>query len=169
MAREGNDDAFSHLVSRFLGMIKALSSQYAQGLLEPADLAQEGLVALFAAVQSYAADKHASFSTFAYACIRNRMVSACRRRLDAEVISDEDELSVAETVESPETVVVQQEEWNHLQERLRKELTVLEYQVLIAHWSGYSYREIAQRLDITEKAVDNALQRLRRKLTSHRL
>ncbi len=68
------------------------------------------------------------------------------------------------TAEEPEAVLIRREEWQLLQKELQEQLTELEYQVLMLHIGAYSYREIAAKLSISEKAVDNALQRVRRKV-----
>lgn len=167
LARDKNDEAFTHLVSRCLGMLKALSAKYSNSLLEPEDLLQEGLLGLLSAVQTYQLSAEVAFRTYAYTCARNRMVSALRRRngVEAEPLDSEDEPYVSSDGDDPAYLLVRQEELLQLRERLRAGLSPLEYHVLMAHLSGYSYREIAKRLDISEKSVDNARQRLRRKLS----
>ncbi len=167
LARENNEEAFAVLVTRCSGMLKTLSAQLCRGILDPEDLAQEGLLGLLSAVQTYRPSETVTFRTYAYTCMRNRMVSALRRRsgVEAESTIEEDEPSIASAGYDPASVLVRQEEVQQLQTRLQRDLTSLEYRVLMAHLSGYSYREIAERLELTEKSVDNALQRLRRKLT----
>ncbi len=169
LSRESNDDAFACLVSRCTPMLRALSAQFHRGLLDSEDLIQEGLLGLLSAVQTYTAEKNVTFCTYAYACMRNRMISALRRRgVEAESLNHEDELSELEAVDAdPVSVVVRQEEAEQLAKRLRERLTALEYRVLMTHLNGFSYREIASRLEISEKAVDNALQRVRRKMIVH--
>lgn len=170
LARDKNDEAFTRLVSRCSGMLKALSARYCTGLLESEDLVQEGLLGLLSAVQTYRTSADVTFRTYAYACARNRMVSALRGRngVVAESLDDEDEPFAISGCDDPASLLVRQEELQQLRERLRAGLSPLEYRVLMAHLSGYSYREIAKHLDITEKAVDNARQRLRRKLAPTR-
>ncbi len=168
LARENNEEAFTRLVSRCSGMLKALSAKYCLGSLESEDLVQEGLLGLLSAVQTYRSSVDVAFRTYAYTCARNRMVSALRRRngVEARSLDEEDEPSVSSGGDDPASLLVRQEELQQLRERLRVGLSPLEYRVLMALLSGYSYREIAKRLRITEKAVDNARQRLRRKLDS---
>ncbi len=168
LSREGNDDAFACLVSRCTAMLRGLSVQYCRGLLESEDLVQEGLLGLLSAVQTYTLSKSVTFRTYAYACMRNRMISALRRQgVESESVNSEDELlDIPAENADPVSVVMRQEEILQLQKRLHERLTNLEYRVLMAHLNGYSYREIASRLKISEKAVDNALQRIRRKLTA---
>ncbi len=168
LAREKNEEAFAMLVTRFSGMLKALSSQYCRGLFDCDDLAQEGLLGLLSAAQTYQASENVTFRTYAYACARNRMVSALRRRKGVELtpLDEEDELSWGNENEDPQILLVRRDEVLQLQRRLQNILTKLEYHVLMAQLCGYSYREIAKQLNVTEKSVDNALFRLRRKLAT---
>ncbi len=170
-ARENNHEAFSQLVSRFSPILQQLSQKYRQYGAEPEDLVQEGLLGLLSAVQTYHSGGGASFRTYASVCIRNRMLSVVRRLSGADIRQDvlpEEEgqmYSFPElTAEEPETVLIRREEWQLLLQQLQAQLTPLEYQVLMLHIGAYSYREIAAKLSITEKAVDNALQRVRRKV-----
>lgn len=167
LARDKNDEAFTHLVSRCSGMLKALSTKYCPEFLEPEDLVQEGLLGLLSAVQTYRPETDTAFRTYAYTCARNRMVSSLRSRngVMAESLDEEDEPLILSSHNDPASLLLRQEELQLLRERLRAGLSDLEYRVLMAHLGGYSYHEIAKRLGITEKAVDNARQRLRRKLT----
>ena len=170
IAHGKNEEAFALLVSRCSGMLKALSSKYCTGSWDPEDWVQEGLLGLLSAVQTYRPETDVAFRTYAYACAHNRMISALRRRngIEAESLNEEDEPVFDSDNEDPASLLVRHEELLHLRERLRAGLSALEYRVLMAHLGGYSYREIAQQLGITEKAVDNARQRLRRKLAPSR-
>ena len=167
LAREKNEEAFTRLVSRCSGMLKSLSAKYCRDFSESEDLVQEGLLGLLSAVQTYHSSANVAFRTYAYACARNRMVSALQRRNGERIqsLDEEDELSDLIGGTDPASLLVRQEEIEQLNKRLRDGLSVLEYRVLMARLSGYSYREIAKCLNVTEKAVDNAHQRLRRKLT----
>ncbi len=168
LARENHEDAFAELVSRCSGMLKSLSSKYCQGDFEADDLAQEGLLGLLAAVKTYRPSDAVLFRTYAYTCMRNRMISALRRRHGEQAVplKKEDEPSAVSDGDDPAMMLVRQEEARQLQQRLQRDLTALEYRVLMAHLGGYAYREIAKQLAVSEKTVDNALQRVRRKLAS---
>ena len=167
LARDNNEEAFAALVARCSGMLKTLSAACCHGILDTDDLTQEGLFGLLSAVQTYRPSETVTFRTYAYTCMRNRMVSALRRRngVESESVLQEDEPSIVSSGYDPASVLVRQEEVRQLQERLKRDLTSLEYRVLMAHLSGYSYREIAEKMDLSDKSVDNALQRSRRKLT----
>ena len=169
MAASGDDEAFALLMHRLAPTVKSFSAQYRHlSGIEPDDLAQEGLLGLLAAVQAYR-EELGAFSAFAATCMRNRMVSAVRRSLP---VNKFETAQAAETLSSlpdgqadPAQLLVQQEEARRLRDRLKDALTPLEYRVLIGYFGGQSYREIALTNAISDKAVDNALQRVRRKLS----
>ena len=122
---------------------------------------------LLAAVRTYRPDGGASFTTYATACIRHRLLSVARRygpRADREQ-SLEDSPDLPDDAADPALHLQEQEELDGLLARLRTRLTDKEYQVMLLRLRDCSYAEIATRLGITPKAVDNAVQRIRRKLT----
>lgn len=163
-ARAGNEDAFAHLVSRYAGTLHRLSARLATAA-ERDDMAQEGLLGLLAAVQTYRGGT-AAFSTYAHACMRNRMVSAARRAHALSATADAPS-SVA-TADTPEHLLERREDLRALRASLRRQLSAREYQVLTLYLRSYSYEEIAAALGVGRKAVDNALQRARRKLAGSR-
>ncbi len=169
LSREKNEDAFTCLVSRYTAMLHSLSARFHSTSVESEDLFQEGLLGLLSAVQTYSDSKAAAFRTYAFSCMRNRMISVLRRQgIAAESLNEGDELFERENADAdPVALIVRNEELLQFKERLRQRLTALELRVLLAHLNGFSYREIASRLEIDEKAVDNALQRVRRKLSVH--
>lgn len=164
-SRIGDDEAFAELASRYSAMLGSLVSKYGNGPNND-DLSQEGLLGLLSAVQTYRSEGDAAFATYAYTCMRNRMLSVLRAaRGDVSELSFETEIP-ASTAHDPAAVLVRLEELKALRLRLRQTLTDLEYQVLMRHVAAYSYEEIATELGIGRKSVDNALSRLRRKLAA---
>ena len=130
---------------------------------------------LLSAVRTFREGSGASVRTYAAVCIRNRMLSAVRRACSGELPSSlyedlEKEQEVPGGMNGgqadPAQLVVQRENAALLRQRLQETLTDLEYEVLMLFLGAYTYEEIAQRLHLTTKAVDNALQRVRRKLSS---
>lgn len=136
------------------------------------DLCQEAYVALLAAIGSYDEQKGTSFSTYAIACINNRLTDAVKtaNRRKNRVLNDSvsltDDSNPIEIIsyESPEEVTLNQEDYHRLMQRIENELSKKEQKVLMLWVDGYDYEEIARILDIPVKSVDNALQRARRKL-----
>lgn len=168
LADQGSGEAFALLMHRLMPMMKRLAARYQHMPgLESDDLVQEGLMGLLSAVHAYDAE-HGGFSAFATACIRNRMLSAVRRSLPAgafEMTDVSDPLSSYPSGQAdPAQLLVEREEADRLRRRLEQLLTPLEYRVLMAYLGGQSYQEIAAAAGVSQKAVDNALQRVRRKL-----
>lgn len=166
--RAGSQEAFARLAARYDTALSALARQLVVPALEEDDLKQEGLLALLAAAKSFDEKNGASFATYARLCARHRMISA-RRRVMALPVPVEGDDSVAENVPldgqaEPEQLVLAKEEERRLFADLKKQLSPLEYAALREYLDGYSYEEIAARLDSTPKSVDNALSRARRKL-----
>ena len=167
-AQAGEEEAFLLLVARCMPMFKSLSHKYSSLHAESEDLVQEGLLALLSAVRTYKDGKGASFRTYAYACARNRMISVCRCLIGSnkQELSppDQYDLLASDDATDPALLLLRREEGEMMRKRLRSLLTPVEFEVLMLYLGSYSYREIADQLHIGTKAVDNALQRLRRKL-----
>lgn len=169
LAKAGNSEAFALLAARFSAVTKKLASRYYDiPDMETEDLLQEGLLGLLAAVRKYQ-PQNGEFFPFAVSCIKNRIISAVRKHLpvkcEIETAEPEETLTTIPLGQAdPATLLVEQEEAARLYGKLRALLTDREYAVLLAHLGGDSYAQIANALSITAKAVDNALQRVRRKL-----
>ncbi|MBQ6830537.1 MAG: sigma-70 family RNA polymerase sigma factor [Clostridia bacterium] len=170
LAREGDEEAFVFLVTRCMPMLQRLAGEYRSSQFDCDDLVQEGLLALLSAVRSYRSEKAVAFRTYAYTCVRNRMISSLRQSgtMANDLLVKEDEPYVpAENDQSdPAVMLLRREALEDLRQKLRSLLTPLEYRVLMLYVGAFSYQEIAARLRISVKAVDNALQRLRRKLAN---
>ena len=146
------------------------------------DLIQEGMIGLFKAIRDYSPDKAASFSTFASVCIRrqiqnaitnsnrkkhvplNSYVSLYMNSEEGDNFMLEERLSTSRE-EDPEKLLIAREQIEDRNARIKKELSKLEQQVLKLYLQGLSYEEIAEQLGKTEKSIDNALQRIRGKLS----
>ncbi len=170
--RAGSQDAFAALSMQYAPLLQQLARQLQNDWMDPEDLIQEGLLGLLSAANHYH-EGDVPFSSFAYVCVRRRMLSALSRtsRQKTDVLSEEDweqELerqSLHHGGESdPANQLVRRESDEQLDARLRALLSEREYRVLCLYLDGFSYDEMANRLSITSKAVDNALQRVRQKL-----
>ena len=167
-AARGDQEAFGLIVRRMEPLIHAQIHSLRCDGVEDQDLAQEALMGLLAAVRSYRPDGGAAFTTYATACIRHRLISVARQwgpRADREQPL-EDSPELPDTAADPALRLQEQEALEDLMTRLRTRLTPLEYKVLLLRLSDSSYEEIAARLGVNKKAVDNAVQRIRRKLYS---
>ena len=171
----GNDDAFDLIASRYLGLISTVAKKYRcmSADIDDNDMIQEGMLALLSACRSYDGKKGMSFKNYLMLCVGNRfrsmMRSSARRRAvpARNMISLEDEADTAfDPTETPLPELVESKEYiDSLHRVLKTSLSDLEYKVAILHLSGYTYKEIAQRLNISLKSVDNAQTRIRQKLS----
>ena len=136
------------------------------------DLIQEGMLGLFKAIRDYRPEKSDSFEAFATLCISRQLYSAIQAagRLKHAPLNSYVELSeLAEHTDgmkgkSPEELLIDQENIQSLREEILKVATPLDHEILLDYLNGRSYTEIAQRLGKDSKSIDNALQRIRRKL-----
>ena len=162
----GDQEAFTLLVHRMMPLIHAQVRQFRCAGIEDEDLAQEALMGLLAAVRTYREDKGASFTTYATACIRHRLLSVVRRYgpLAEREVPMEESPELTDDAADPALHLQEQEELDSLMTRIRTQLTEMEYRVLLLRLGDCSYAEIATRLGVTPKAVDNAVQRIRRKI-----
>ncbi len=166
-AAAGDEEAFACVMRRMTPIIRAQIQRFDFLPLGGDDLMQECMLGLLAAVRSYRPDGGALFTTYATTCIHNRLVSLARRysnRVCDTLPYDDSEIADAEDAD-PASRVLMQEDADRLQHQLHTRLTTLEYEVLMARLSDCSYKQIAERLEVSTKAVDNAVQRLRRKLS----
>lgn len=135
--------------------------------LDREDLIQEGRLAVFSAAESF--DEHsAAFSTFVFLCINRAISSAARsfsakKRIPAELIDPLGETDIL-SLDDPEKLIIERENFENLKNNIKNILSETEYKVLVAFLNGKSYGEIAAELGISEKSVDNALSRVRKKL-----
>ena len=173
--RSGDDTAFEKIAARYLGLISATAAR-CRGLspdMDSADLIQEGMLALLYACRSYDPDGGSSFKNYLMLCFENRLRSI-RRHVAKKgnvpahnivSIEDGEEAAFDPTLSSPDELVETKEYIDHLHRVLRDRLSDLEYRVAILHLSGYSYREIADKLNTSLKTIDNAQTRIRQKLS----
>ncbi len=159
------------LVERYLPLVRSRASALLGSGVEPEDLVQEGLIGLLYAIRAFDARRHVSFSTFAYRCVTNRMLnsiqSAGRSRsalgLEESGLLDEQGNPIQHD-EDPQEIFIVREQTEHWLRCMAARLSDYEQQALRLYLSGYTYHEMAASLACTTKAVDNALQRARRKL-----
>lgn len=170
LAKNSDEDAFHELVLRYLYLIRSVALTYKGSSLEPDDLMQEGLLGLLSAVKTFNNSK-GTFKSYAGVCVKNKILSAVRSALsnknkilnDSILFDDESELS-ANQFSEPEAVILSKEAAQRLKSAIRENLTDLEQNVLSLYLLGYSYSEISKKLEIDDKACDNAMQRVRKKL-----
>ncbi len=156
-------EALSALIIRYYPIAVCKARKMAHDGSDADDILQEGVLGLLDAVKSFDKDNGAAFRTYANICMRNRMlnaVSAAARK--SEALEDIEEQQDSES--SPESIVVQREHEKLLFENISHMLSVNEWSVLQLYLNALPYSEIAKRLGVSVKSVDNAMQRVRKKL-----
>ncbi len=173
LVNRGNSDAFVELTTRYMSLIRAKAAPFRCTMLECDDLCQEGLWGLLSAARTYDSAGKAGFRTYAGVCISNRIITAYRAAAsrknlplnDFVSLSDDDsEMDMSDSTTNPETVLMDRESVKMMRQRIKQNLSKMEQRVLMLYLGGCSYHEIAAKLSVTSKAVDNALQRVRLKL-----
>ena len=173
-AQNGSDQAAGCLIARYLPMAAARAVGFFGPGLEQDDLVQEGLLGLWSAVKSFDPQRGASFSTFASQCVANRISSAVRTALSPRQAPLREYMSISQDEDGqamqlpdradPEAAFIEKESQQLRSRKMQRLLSPREWAVLERYLKGESYQEISEHLGISAKAVDNALQRVRRKL-----
>ncbi len=174
-AAQGDSLAETELVCRYGWLVRACARPLFLAGGDSEDLIQEGMLGLLTAIRSFAPERDAAFRTFAEVCIRSRLYTAVRAAqggkhapLNHSVsyeppLFDGTNAYLFSSAESPEDVVIGREERKERLEALKGRLSKFEAQILPPYLNGLSCREIAQRVGRSQKSVDNAIQRIRRK------
>ncbi len=185
LCREGRAEALDILLDRYRRFARAKARCYFLAGGDVDDIEQEGLIGLYKAVRDFRADRQASFRAFAELCITRQIMTAIKtatrqkhRPLNSYVslygvgtLDDAGERLIEglldHQVDDPADVVVQEECLAELRNLLARLLSGLEVDVLRLYVEGWSYQEIGQELGRHVKSIDNALQRIKRKLEAH--
>ena len=186
LAKQGSTDAYERLVRRYYSFVRLKASSYFLIGGDADDLIQEGLVGLYKAIRDYRTDRESSFRNFAELCITRQIITAVKTATrnkhtplngyvsfsstPAGATDNEptlDEMLPGSTVHDPVNQVISSEELRSLVACLSTALSDLESRVLSLYLDGYSYTGIGERLDVDAKTVDNALQRVKRKVAAH--
>lgn len=165
-ALEGDQAALAKIITQMMPTIRRGAGQVVCPGLDFEDAQQEGLIGLFAALQSYDPQSGASFPTYAAACIRNAQRSARRAavRKKHTPLNDSLPLTEQESIPGPEEELLEDEAYRSTLEQVNTLLSPLEKLVINLRLDGLPPRQIAQRLNLPPKKVENALTRARRKL-----
>lgn len=171
--------ALEILLRQYKNMVRRRARTFYLSGADEEDMVQEGMIGLFKAVRDYDPQKNASFSAFASLCVQRQLVSALKHSLRQKNLPLKEYVSLSAPQyeegpailerlptggPNPESVLMQREEDNSIDQRVSKALSPLERQVLHYYLEGRSYSWMAAQLNTTRKSVDNALNRLRRKL-----
>lgn len=175
-------EAEEYLLNKYKNLVRARAKAYFLVGGDNDDLVQEGMIGLFKAIRDFDEKKDVSFHSFAELCIKRQIFTAIKTAdrqkhqplntyisLNKPVYDDDSERTLIETVAEresidPESLYIMREKLGDIEEEIEKKLSKLEKRVLILHMEGMSYREIAEIIDKPEKSIDNALQRIKKKL-----
>jgi RNA polymerase sporulation-specific sigma factor len=186
-ARNGDDGALDQLMRRYTGFVRLKASSYFLAGGDSDDLIQEGLIGLYKAVRDFRTDKETSFRSFAELCVTRQIITAIKTatRFKHQPLNQyvsfshtpagqdsEGECTLGDalpgsTVEEPSVVVISTEELQSLVCALGTGLSKLESDALRLYLEGSSYEQMAAQLGCDTKTIDNALQRVKRKVLNH--
>ncbi len=186
-ARNGDPSALDSLIRRYTGFVRLKASSYFLAGGDSEDLIQEGLIGLYKAVRDFRADKETSFRSFAELCVTRQIITAIKTatrfkhaplnqyvsfsHTPAGQDSDSDctlgDALPGPSVDEPSTCVISTEELQSLVFTLGTGLSNLESDALRLYLEGSSYEEMAEELGCDTKTIDNALQRVKRKVVTH--
>ncbi len=182
LAREGSIPAQEYLINKYKNFVRAKARSYFLIGADKEDIIQEGMIGLYKAIRDFRPDKLSSFRAFAELCITRQIITAIKTAtrqkhipLNSYVslnkpIYDEDsdrtllDVISGSRITDPEELIISQEEFDDIEMKMGEILSSLEWKVLMYYLEGKSYQEIAIDLDRHVKSIDNALQRVKRKL-----
>lgn len=180
--RNGDNKALEHLINKYKNFVKAKARTYFLIGADREDIIQEGMIGLFKAVRDYREDKLSSFRAFAELCITRQIITAIKTAtrqkhiplnsyisLNKPVFDEESDRTLLDilsytSVTNPEELMINRENFLAIENKVVKVLSDLEFQVLVLFLKGRTYIEIADDLHRHIKSIDNALQRVKRKL-----
>lgn len=181
-ASSGDLKAQEFLIKKYKNFVRGKARSYFLIGADREDIIQEGMIGLFKAIRDYQPDKIASFKAFAELCITRQMITAIKTAtrqkhiplnsyvsLNKPMFDEDSERTLLDVVSgrvisNPEELLISREEFDSMEAKIGEVLSDLELQVLTDYLDGKSYQEIAEKLDRHVKSIDNALQRVKRKL-----
>jgi RNA polymerase sporulation-specific sigma factor len=181
-AKKGNVRAQEYLISKYQNFVKSKAKSYFLIGADKEDIYQEGMIGLYKAIRDFKSDKLSSFKAFAELCVTRQIITAIKTAtrqkhiplntyisINKPIYDEESDRTLldilsAAKITDPEELVISQEELKHIQNEIGDVLSELELEVLDSYLDGKSYQEIACDLNRHAKSIDNALQRVKRKL-----
>ena len=185
LAQQGDSVAVEYLLSKYKNFVRSKARSYFLIGADHEDIVQEGMIGLFKAIRDYRPGKQASFKVFAEICVNRQIISAiksatrqkhrplnCYVSLDKPVFEEGKERTLLDMLGGshgvdPENLLVDQEAFNDIERNVSTMLSDLEWEALCKYLESKSYQQIAQELHRTTKSIDNALQRVKRKLEKY--
>ena len=184
-ASKGDKIALEYIIKKYKNFVKAKAKSYFLIGADKEDIIQEGMIGLYKAVRDFDASKTNSFKGFADICITRQIITAIKTAtrqkhiplnsyisLNKPVYDEESERTLLDIIATsidtdPEELIISKEELKHIESKMNELLSDLELQVVEYYLNGKSYQYIADKLKRDVKSIDNALQRVKRKLEKH--
>ncbi|NLM35571.1 MAG: RNA polymerase sporulation sigma factor SigH [Clostridiales bacterium] len=181
-AKKGDTRAQEYLINKYQNFVKSKAKSYFLIGADKEDIYQEGMIGLYKAIRDFKPDKLSSFKAFAELCVTRQIITAIKTAtrqkhiplntyvsLNKPIYDEESDRTLLDILSSikvsdPEELVISKEEMDHIEAEIGEVLSDLEMEVLMSYLDGKSYQEIACDLDRHAKSIDNALQRVKRKL-----
>ncbi|MEE0742327.1 MAG: RNA polymerase sporulation sigma factor SigH [Emergencia sp.] len=187
MAQEGSGTAYEYLIEKYRGLAKNKSKTYFIAGGDNEDIVQEGMIGIFKAVRDFDPDQGATFRTFAELCVNRQIISAINgaNRQKHQILNESVSLSAGETDDNddeqalaerlasnspdtdPEAMMLMKEVVDYLKANEEQLFSPMENQIWTEMLKGKDYREIAETLQKPTKTVDNAMQRIKKKVQSY--
>ena len=181
-AKKGDSRAQEYLISKYENFVKAKAKSYFLIGADKEDIYQEGMIGLYKAIRDFKSDKLTSFKAFAEICVTRQIITAIKTAtrqkhiplntyisLNKPIYEEDSDRTLIDVlselkITDPEELIIGKEQLKHIEGEMEKVLSNLEMEVLQSYLDGKSYQEIACDLDRQAKSIDNALQRVKRKL-----
>ena len=185
LAQQGDADASEYLLNKYKNFVRSKARSYFLVGADHEDIVQEGMIGLFKAFRDFRPDKLASFHAFAEICVTRQIITAIKTAtrqkhiplnsyvsLNKPIYEEDSDRTLMDVVSgvkvaNPEDMIISREEFVDIENKMNNILSDLEWRVLISYLDGKSYQEIAKELDRHIKSIDNALQRVKRKLEKY--
>jgi len=182
MAQGGDSVALEYLLGKYKNFVRSKARSYFLIGADHEDIVQEGMIGLFKAIRDYQAERLSSFRAFAELCITRQIITAIKTAtrqkhvplnsyvsLNKPIYDEESDRTLMDVIveghaQNPEELIIGREDIVSIRDRVDEVLSSLEQEVLTAYLDGKSYQEIADKLGRHVKSIDNALQRVKRKL-----
>ncbi|MCD5326058.1 MULTISPECIES: RNA polymerase sporulation sigma factor SigH [Pontibacillus] len=179
---EGDSRALEHLINKYKNFVRAKARTYFLIGADREDIVQEGMIGLYKAIRDYQEDKLSSFKAFAELCVTRQIITAIKTAtrqkhiplnsyvsLDKPIYDEESDRTLLDVIAGakaldPEELIINQERFGDMEYKMSELLSDLERKVLSLYLDGRSYQEISVDLNRHVKSIDNALQRVKRKL-----
>ncbi|MDR7417152.1 MAG: RNA polymerase sporulation sigma factor SigH [Armatimonadota bacterium] len=181
-AKRGDDRASEYLINKYRNFVRVKAKAYFLVGADREDIIQEGMIGLYKAIRDFRRDKLSSFRAFAELCITRQIITAIKTAtrqkhiplnsyisLNKPIYDEDSDRTLLDVISGmkvadPEELVINREASARMRDRIRRNLSELEHRVLTAYLEGKSYQEMAAELRRHVKSIDNALQRVKRKL-----